>query len=76
MGGLPNEVLHSFSSAPVFMKTIPTAPDRQELLWADMIENFNSGSLLCCGTKGDAAIEAQGFVKGHAYTIVLLMIFS
>ena len=58
------------------MKSIPTAPDRQEAIWAEMLENYNAGSLLCCGTKADATIEAQGFVKGHAYTIVKLIIFS
>jgi hypothetical protein len=41
-----------------------------------MLVNFRQGALLCCGTKGDASIEEQGFVRGHAYTIVLIFIFS
>lgn len=33
IGGLPNEVLHAFSSAPVFYHPIPSTPDKQNLLW-------------------------------------------
>lgn len=33
IGGLPNEVLHAFSSAPVYFHQIPTAKDKQEDLW-------------------------------------------
>jgi hypothetical protein len=36
-----------------------------------MLANFRAGALLCCGTHGDGNIEELGFVKGHAYTIVI-----
>jgi hypothetical protein len=37
---------------------------------------YEKGGILCCGTKGDDDIEKYGFVKGHAYTIVLCILFS
>lgn len=71
IGGLPEEVLHAFSSAPVFYRPITTNKEKNEALWAEMLKNFREGALLCCGTRGnDASIEDLGFVKGHAYTIV------
>jgi hypothetical protein len=64
-------VLHSFSSAPVFYRSISSSKDKQDSLWAEMLSNFKEGALLCCGTRGnDPKIEDLGFVKGHAYTIV------
>jgi hypothetical protein len=35
-----------------------------------MVQENNQGSILCCGTKGDASVEKAGLVLGHAYTIV------
>ena len=72
IGGLPNEVLHALSSAPVFFNRIPSDPDRQEALWHRMLKDENNGALLACGTKGDPEVENFGFVSGHAYTIVNL----
>ena len=37
VGGLPQEVLHAFSSAPVFLKTIPSDTKKQEDLWNLMV---------------------------------------
>ena len=37
-----------------------------------MLEENNKGSILCCGTKGDASVEKAGLVLGHAYTVVLI----
>lgn len=37
-----------------------------------MLDLYNKGALICCGTKGDASIENEGFVKSHAYTIVII----
>lgn len=37
-----------------------------------MLKSENEGALLCCGTKPDESIEQHGFVKGHAYTVVIL----
>lgn len=76
IGGLPNEVLHAFSSAPVYFQSIPSDPAKQELLWQKMLINDKNGALLACGTKSDANIEEHGFVKGHAYTIVSIDLFS
>ena len=33
IGGLPNEVLHAFSGAPVYFHPIPNSPEKQNLLW-------------------------------------------
>jgi hypothetical protein len=74
---LPDEVLHAFSSAPVFYRSIGTVKEKQDALWIEILDNFRKGSLLCCGTKGnDPSIEDLGFVKGHAYTIVSFLLFS
>ena len=76
IGGLPNEVLHAFSSAPVYFHRIPNDPQRQEALWNNMLKCDNEGALLACGTKADDSVENFGFVKGHAYTIVIIDLFS
>jgi hypothetical protein len=41
-----------------------------------MIELYSKGALICCGTKSDPSIEPDGFVKSHAYTIVLALEYS
>jgi hypothetical protein len=56
IGGLPNEVLHAFSSAPVYFHKISTDPDRQERLWQEMLVNDRNGALLACGTKASADV--------------------
>ena len=76
IGGLPNEVLHAFSSAPVFFHPIPPDQSRREKLWENMLRCDQNGALLACGTKSDSAIEQFGFVKGHAYTIVIFYLYS
>ena len=55
-GGLPNEVLHAFSSAPVFFHMIPSDSGRQQALWQKMLRDENSGALLACGTKSDPEV--------------------
>ena len=41
-----------------------------------MVESDERGGLLACGTKSDPDVENYGFVKGHAYTIVLFLLLS
>jgi len=38
VGGLPQEVLHAFSSAPVFLKTMPSDSKKLEDLWKLLVE--------------------------------------
>lgn len=35
-----------------------------------MLDAYNEGSILCCGTKADPSCEKAGLVLGHAYTVV------
>lgn len=53
IGGLPDEVLHAFSTAPVFYRSIGTTKEKQDTLWNEIFDNFGKGALLCCGTKGN-----------------------
>ena len=72
VGGLPHEVSHAFSSAPVFLRRLPGDDKKREALWNEMLEDERNGALFCCGTTGEDSIEKLGFVKGHAYSIVPL----
>jgi calpain-15 len=76
VGGLPNEVLHAFTGSPTYLHDIPRAPEQQNELWGTMWEAYSKGAILCCGTKGEEAVEKYGFVKGHAYTIVRIVLCS
>jgi calpain-15 len=73
VGGLPHEVSHAFSAAPVFVRRIPSDHARREALWQEILEDEQQGGLFCCGTLNEDRIEDLGFVKGHAYSIVLLL---
>ena len=41
-----------------------------------MLKAYKNGAILCCGTKSDANVEKAGLVLGHAYTIVMIILFS
>jgi len=62
LGGLPNEVLHAFSAAPIYQYL--TNVDEAELdnLFAKILEAEARNWVQCCGTYARADIENMGLV--------------
>ena len=75
-GGLPNEVLHAFSAAPIYQYLTSTEEPELDRLFASLVEAEARNWVMCCGTYPREDIEEVGLVEGHAYTIVTAARFS
>ena len=76
LGGLPKDVLHAFSAAPIYQHL--TNVDEKELskIFGIMMEGVHRDWVICCGTYNSHEVEEMGLVQGHAYTIVTFALFS
>jgi hypothetical protein len=82
-GGFPNEVLRAISGAPTYhyeMTEAEIAADSTLLdnLWRKLVRSEQKKHIMCAGSISDDIqdLKKLGLVNGHAYTIVILGLFS